>query len=484
MEPKDFIINVGPNGTFRPSGIYQTLPEHIDAIFENFTQKETKKIVIYFHGGLVNEKTGMETAIKMGKHIEDAEMQPICFVWETGLKETLSANITKITDTKLFNKLVKVLVKKLSEKLGFDLISTRGSGSTLNNDEIDEELFSPKPFESFSQNVHVNFKDSEAISNLPENEEDLIRFLEADFRYLIDSDPDFLKAIEETKLAVNSEENPLVQEKGIISAVAFAKHVAMIAFRVIKRFINKRDHDFYPTLIEEILRELYVADLGAWVWNNMKIKSNEMWNSNEGITGLNQFAGRYLLEKLIDYAKDDDTVTIDLVGHSAGSIAICNLLKTTASICSDKIYNKIAFMAPACRIDLFNNEIVKKTERFNKFRMYTMNNELECGDLLVPYFYTHSLLYLISGILEGEGKEFDAYILGMERHLLNNHPYDKVSELIETNKYLFQEDTNRIVFSPMLQSALGGFRTQSISHGGFDDDEKTIESIKFFLNEA
>ncbi|MBK7389243.1 MAG: hypothetical protein IPI23_09310 [Bacteroidetes bacterium] len=56
MEAKDFIINVGPNGTFRPSGSYQTLPEHIDAIFQRYETDKVKKISIYFHGGLVNEK--------------------------------------------------------------------------------------------------------------------------------------------------------------------------------------------------------------------------------------------------------------------------------------------------------------------------------------------------------------------------------------------------------------------------------------------
>ena len=143
MEAKDFIINVGPNGTFRPSGSYQTLPEYIDAIFQRYETDRVKKISIYFHGGLVNEKNGMETAFKMAKHISDAGQTPLCFVWETGLMETVSSNLTKISDTKLFNKLIKVLVKKLSEKLGFDLTEGRGAGKLLTNEQIDivEKIF-------------------------------------------------------------------------------------------------------------------------------------------------------------------------------------------------------------------------------------------------------------------------------------------------------------------------------------------------------
>jgi hypothetical protein len=483
MEAKDFIINVGPNGTFRPSGSYQTLPEHIDAIFKRFENDKIKKISIYFHGGLVNEKKGMETAFKMAKHLSDAGQTPLCFVWETGLMETISTNIGKIADTKLFNKLIKVLIKKLSEKLGFDLTEGRGAGNLLTDEQIDVELFKPIPFQSYTQQkLEVSGRGTEAITMLPKNENDLLNSLEADFTYLVQSDIEFTNIIAETKLTVTSGQER--QSRGIISTAAFIKHVAVIAFKVIKRFIKKRDHDFYPTIIEEILREFYIAELGAWVWNNMKVKSKDMWNDNKGFSDLNCFAGRYLLDKLIEYAKKNSDVEINLIGHSAGSIAICNLLKTSANVYSPLIYNKIIFMAPACRIDLFNEEMVLNKTRFKKFRMFTMNDQFEILDKLVPYFYTHSLLYLISGILEDEGKEFDVYILGLERHISGNSPYDSEQELVNTSKFLFETTKNRIVFSKTDISAPEGLKTKSISHGGFDDDKDTISSIKYLLNEA
>lgn len=482
MEAKDFIINVGPNGSFRPSGSYQTLPEDIDAIFQRYEKDQIKKISLFFHGGLVSEKDGMATAIKMGKHIEGIGYAPLCFVWETGLQETLSTNITKISDTKLFNKLIRVLVKKLSEKLGFGLTDGRGAGGTLTDEQIDDELFKATPFESYDQEkLLVSGRGAEAITMLPNNEDDLIRSLEADFTYMIQSDLEFTNTISETKLSVETGQQG--QGRGIISAGLFIKHVAIIAFRVIKRFMDKRDHDFYPTTVEEILRELYVAELGAWVWNNMKVKSQEMWKDNAGLSGLNRFAGRYLLDKLIEYAKNNPDVEVNLIGHSAGSIAICNMLNTSASIYPQLVFNKIIFMAPACRIDLFNKEVVLNQSRFKKFRMYTMSNQFETRDKLVPYFYTYSLLYLISGILENEGKEFDGYILGLERHIRGNYPYDKAQELINTKEFLFETTAKRIVFSQTALDSLDGFRAKSLSHGGFDDDNDTIESINYFLKE-
>lgn len=482
MEAQDFIINVGPNGTFRPSGSYQTIPEHIDAIFQRYETDKVNKITIFFHGGLVNEKNGMNTAFKMGKHISDAGQTPLCFVWETGLMETVSSNLSKITDTKLFNKLVKLLLKKLHQKIGFDLSNGRGAGQLLTDEQIDSELFKEYPFESYNQNkLNSSSKGADLISNLPKNDNDLINSLEAEFTYLIQSDIDFTNTIAKTKLTVESKQQG--QSKGIISTAKFVKHVAIIAFRVIKRFINKRDHDFYPTTIEEILRELYVAELGAWVWNNMKLKSNEMWSDNQKLSGLNRFVGRYLLDKLIDYVKNNNNVEVNLIGHSAGSIAICNLLNITSSIHPQLVYNKISFMAPACRVDLFYNEVVLNKHRFNQFRMFTMNDYYETHDRLVPFLYTHSLLYLISGILEDEGKEFDAYILGLERHIMGSFPYDSEQNLIGTNKFLFESETNRVAFSKTNNIGHNGMKTNSVSHGGFDDDNDTIESIKHFLNE-
>jgi len=480
MEARDFIINVGPNGTFRPSGCYQTFPDHIDAIFQRFETDKVKQITIYFHGGLVNEKTGMETAFKMGKHIFETGQTPLCFVWETGLMETVSTNLTKIADTRLFNKLIKVLLKKLTEKLGFNSAIGRGSGVVLTDAQIDNELFKPIPFETYNQNtLAIGGKGADAIAVLPENESDLIRSLEADFTYLIQGDLDFTNTIAKTKLTVDTAQQG--RAKGIISTAMFIKHVAIIAFKVIKRFINKRDHDLYPTIVEEILREFYIAELGAWVWNSMKIKSIDMWNDNQGISGLNQYCGRYLLDKLIKYAERNTDIEVNLIGHSAGSIAICNFLNTSSNIYSKLVYNKIIFMAPACRIDLFNKEIVNNNNRFKHFRMFTMNNQLETQDRLVPYFYTHSLLYFISGILEDEGKEFDSYILGLNRHISGNFPYNSAQELINAKQFLFEPAKDRILFSKSDISIPTGMKTNSESHGGFDDDNDTIESIKHFL---
>ncbi len=477
MEKKEFVVNVGPQGTFKPSGSFQSIPADIDAMFQNMEIENVKKITLYFHGGLVNEKTGMATAIKMENHFSSIQQRPICFVWESGLMETVSSNIGKISETKLFGKLIKILTKKLASKLGFDSAEGRGAGVSLTNDQIESELSKMIPFGNYTQsNLESTGRGADASTNLPSKPEDL----EGEFKFEIEADFELISILGESKITVPNQSGG--QSRGIIDTTLLIKSAAKIAFRVIKRFVTKRDHDFYPTIIEELFRELYIAELGAWVWNNMKVKSNDMWKDNSGVSGINQFAGRYLFDKLVDYHKKHPEIQVNLVGHSAGSIAICNLLKMSAKTYPELIFDNIIFMAPACRIDLFRDEIVLHQDRFKNFRIFTMTDENEANDVLVPFIYTHSLLYLISGILEDEGNDFDAYILGLQRHVEAKSPYSSVNEINEVNKFLFDQGKNRIVFSKTDNTATSGLKTQSLSHGGFDDDDETIESIKFMLS--
>lgn len=478
----DFIVNVGPGGTFLPSGNYNTLPEHIDELFARFEQSSSKKITLYFHGGLVNERRGLETAYKMASHIKEAGNEPVCFVWETGLVETVTSNLSKISETSLFQKLIRILIKKLSEKIGLQTNEGRGMNTSFSIEEIDDELAKEHPFQNYSKSLNTSVsRGGTILSVLPKDESRFLALLEAEYAYVVESDFELVKVISETKLT--TETNEFAQSRGVLSVGLFVKHLAKITYRVIKRFYQKRDHNFYPTVIEELLRELYISELGAWVWSNMKVKSEDMWRSNSGKKGNHRFAGRYFLDKLIEYAELHNDVEINLIGHSAGSIAICNLLKTIASIKPELTINKIVFMAPACRTDLFLNEIVQQPQRYRKFRMYTMSDGFETQDRLVPFVYTHSLLYFISGALENEGKDYDAYLLGLERHILAQEPYN-IPALLDINEYLFEQDNIRIVLSHTAVDAILGFQSLSSKHGAFDDDVLTINSIKHFIAEA
>jgi len=57
---KTYYVNVGPRGTFKPSGKrdFDSTPQDVDALVDHLRHNRRKKIVLYFHGGLVNQIQG------------------------------------------------------------------------------------------------------------------------------------------------------------------------------------------------------------------------------------------------------------------------------------------------------------------------------------------------------------------------------------------------------------------------------------------
>jgi pimeloyl-ACP methyl ester carboxylesterase len=187
-----------------------------------------------------------------------------------------------------------------------------------------------------------------------------------------------------------------------------------------------------------------------------------------------------LLSGLKSYADANPGVTIDLVGHSAGAIVICFFMREYLNMGINARIRNIIFMAPACRSDLFAGTIGRNRNSFDRFRMFTMSDFYESQDRCVPLVYTRSLLYMISGILEKD--EFDAYILGMQRYLLKNPPYDTDPDLLANIDFMALAP-DRIVYAVTGGNALPGLQCTAKKHGDFHDKEYlTMDSIVYMLN--
>lgn len=484
-------LTVGLDGTFRPQGKFDTNSNHSDAnkLIENINLLDKERLAIYFHGGLVGYKSGVDSAEGMNAAMEGDNTYPLSFVWKSGLMETLRDNMTDIHKTKLFKKLLKFVVKKAGSKLGFD-IGARGA-SRITDDEIEKELLKDLPFANLVPNegargaMSLNSINESALEKemYVELEEDIEK--DAEFKMILRNVNLDDGLIDPSKIDQDWEEDG--GRKGIISLTKIIWAIVKISIRVIKRFVEHRDHQPYATILEEILREIYIADLGSWVWGGMKKKAGQMWLPNEGLAGKELHVGTYFLNQLNE-ARKSKPLTIDLVGHSAGSIVICHLMEHFANRYENLKMGKVIFLAPACRADLFHNTFVKHPNRFESFKMFTMTNEAELADGLVnalPKLYPSSLLYLVSGILEtnheGEDKEssYNEPILGMERFIREDFYEDLYPHLTDIKAFLRQG--NRLVLTPTTTDVLGE-RSTAIDHGDFDNNEETKESVKFIIN--
>ncbi len=466
-------INVGEHGTFVGSS---TPTADIDALFAELQTRKPSRLVFHFHGGLVAKGAGMKTAQNIHKALGSPSVHVVTFVWETGFWEILTRNLTEVGETGLFSEIRKFVIKKVGEKLGFTIPGGRGFGQ-ITDVEVTIELAKDEPLMQYRDTARVNAEDL-----TPSRLKALESIIEAELKQEIDANSAIIHLLE--KEAPHTPEFNKA-EYGIPSATTgetgrglltpkIIKGLATVAIRSIRRFVRKTDHDPYPTIIEEIFREFYVGSLGKFVWDNIKeIAEEGTWANNDGLSGDKRRVGAYFMEKLNEFQANHSEVTVDLVGHSAGAIMVCHLLKNAAEPQYKGIHiRNIVFLAPACTSQLYRDEVISKPERFKQFRMYTMLDEFEKKDWVVKVIYPRSLLYLVSGLFEAE---VDTPILGMQRFLLDKEPFSDNELLTSVRGYLSEE--GRVCFSKSKDDALDGFRSLSVRHGDFDDDQPTLKSI-------
>ena len=478
-------INIGPQGTFHDSGKVQTVPKDIDEIINYLGKSSFKKIAIHFHGGFNSEKAGMKIAVKMLPVYQNADSHPVTFVWETGLLETVARNINMIHTTKLYQKILKIILRHSGKFI--EGIGSKGAGMPISYEDIEKELKKDQPFKTFQ----ILTDKSRGVAVCDENElEEITADLETEIQEDLEDDAKEvellltveapgMELLDQAKIAGLRTEAGV---RGIDTYITLAKALTVIVKNIVKRYIKDTDHGFYPTVVEEILRYYYLADLGAWIWNGMKKAAKNMWLENRDLNEVEQHAGTYFLEKLANLQSRKTDLVVDVIGHSAGSIAICEMINTISRQCIQLRIRNIIFLAPACTANLFQEGIINHPEYYTNFRMFTMHDAFEIKDSLVKGVYTRSLLYFISGVLEDD---VDKHILGLQRYLTGRPPYN--GSLYNTIKeYVEEKDKHRLVFSNtdiMSPIADPGFKSTAESHGDFDDDDVTLDSLTYLLKQ-
>ena len=175
---------------------------------------------------------------------------------------------------------------------------------------------------------------------------------------------------------------------------------------------------------------------------------------------------------------DGPAPSITLVGHSTGAVYIDNLLSTVDQarrtqqdgLPADFTFRNIVFLAPACTIADFDRVVRVHEDLWKHFRMFTMDDAHERQDRLVPVIYPHSLLYLVSGLLErdaGGRSEGGKPLVGLQRWIQGQARDDDPPEFVSVRAFIGQNAT-AAVWSP--SNGPSGLSSGAMSHGAFDDD--------------
>ncbi len=443
-------------------------------------------LLLHFHGGLVNDAAGRDIAKRLLPVYQAAGVYPIFFVWEAGLFEILKNNLSEIARERLFKLLFKLLLRIVKRKLGqsvadrnaqalpqVDDSDLRLAVSQLEQDPLGLDQLQPDyrdtleltRFEQLSLEQELT-QDLQLVNSLNEISNGLLTPQElaaakgersarsrASSETLMD--PDQL----DTYI-----ERPDPAARGFLSTAKFIKSIVVLAAQIIKRYRSDRDHGFHATLVEELLRKYYVGNAGQLIWDLMKKDTADSFQPDTQVYG-----GSCLIAELARQMNAGQPSKIRLVGHSTGAVYISEFLESADAMLPAGQTFDVMFLAPAITAKKFSVTLAQHRHRIANLRMFTMRDDLERKDTLVPIIYPHSLLYFISGVLEDNS---DTLILGMQRYYDPN-VYDDADFLFMTSvrEYML----TRVAWS--IADDGNGRTTASRKHGDFDNDAATLASI-------
>ena len=474
-----------------------------------------RPIVIHFHGGLVSRNSALNGAPALQAFYETkGNAYPIIPVWKTGAWEVVQNIWPQLAAEALF----KILVDRVT---GFvhaqmkDFVGSRSLSVERSLGRVTEEAMADSSTGDGDFTQAFLGLDVNAVRGNPGLE--LTEFQLASIEQELQTDTELNQAIDAVLQGANMPVDNNSRAPGIAPAtqplptladpdalkelqgdantrslsLSAATAVVIIVAKVIGRFVHKSDHGLHATVVEEVLRKFYLGAAGSTAWSKMKEYAADAFAS-----GTADAAGTELIEelKLVPAGQ-----RVMLVGHSAGSIFILDLLK---HYIGNPGRFEIVFLAPAATVAVFKNGLVDRQKLLAnsagghlKFRMYSMNDKFESKDTLVrnvphlgdlTWFYPRSLLYLISGILEqdSKGKDVvDAAVAGLQRVYQPAYRIAADGEITAVRDFV-EGQADRRVWSVQDHPDLR-FRSNSTSHGGFGAPvagNTSMESIAALLS--
>jgi hypothetical protein len=477
-----------------------TTPDDMRTLVKNAVSSG-KPLLIHIHGGLVSKAAATDAANRLSANeYGKGDVFPIFLVWETSIPETLR-NLPEVLKKPLFEQLLFRLTKFLAGKVSDAVPGAKaamGGGPEPSNAHVEAELqkrnVSATPFPELDGATGVS--DMTALDKQRLTQELIAdEPLQAAWQAEVDSasaapavtsaSPIRLKQ----KLVDEAAQESATASKALVTTAQLVKAGILIAARVIKRYIQHRDHGFHATVVEELLRELYVDDIGAAVWGFMKQDAADTF-ADAGQKP--ERGGWFLLELLAqEFLAQQKAGTalpkVSVVGHSAGAIYACELLRYLHACRQDPAHlltqsgfmlDKLVFLAPAGTCALFAEVLKGHSEKafFNDFRMFALTDADESGYYEIPVLYPRSLLYIISGLLEGAGI-VDQTLVGLDRDYRKNHPYTD-AVVIEVRDFLAASQNRKILSG---QNLGPGLACDSHKHGEFSSTPGTLGSVVTFV---
>jgi len=447
-------------------------------------------LAVHFHGGLVSRASAEAGAEGLLPYYESGGAYPVFFFWHSNLGTTLTKNLDEIASEPVFQRLVKRLIQLALGKLAAHA-GARAAGPLV----LESENRVPDDLPSLARYANEREPDGVAGVALTESQADAAQ-AELETDPIVQAESRAIAAAvappapETTVRERAAGAKPVAPRRTRMSAAVVqelaAEHPApgarlgVVTFatlairgvialrRVIQRFSGGRDHGLYTTVVEELLRELYVDSLGALAWTLMKKDTLDAFGPDPAMHG-----GTAFVQRLSAWWKPGRHIT--LIGHSTGAIYIGHFVAHANSVLPAEAKFDVALLAPACSFAFMAEKLPLFEKRVRRIRLFGLKDTLERGYWEVPVIYGASLLYMVSGLFEEP--TVDQPLVGMERYFSNAAPY-VTPEISAVTAYL----AGKCVWS--IATGAAGLVSGAERHGGFTEDPQTRDSLREFLRTA
>ena len=268
-------------------------------------------------------------------------------------------------------------------------------------------------------------------------------------------------------------EDPKDEEaaRGLVTTALLIGRCAFVIGRIVERFVQKRHHGFYLTIVEEILRGFYLGNVGKFFWDEMKK------NIDSAFGFAPDCGGTVFVEALLPVLSANPQLKLTLVGHSAGAIYACRLLRgLTASLPSSVRLNLI-LLAAAIDMESFAKTLRDVGDRIVGFRSFGMSDELERKDAIFGKLFPSSLLYFVSGVLEDVS---DKPLVGMQRFYAPDYNRPGLEYIPAMNAFDACRRPHSFIWA--FADDGDGKACDMRSHGGWVDAAATVKSVTYLIS--
>jgi hypothetical protein len=239
-----------------------------------------------------------------------------------------------------------------------------------------------------------------------------------------------------------------IWETGLLEVIADVLRGALVGAR-----------GFGENLLDRLI-EAAAREPGLRVWTQMKRSAETAMLAGGG--------GLYVAKKTAEFLRArPGELSVHAVGHSAGAIFHAHLLPTLLDEGVEAIAG-LQYLAPAVNVATFKSRVMPKLGAgIGPLTVYTMTRQFEQADTAGPY--RKSLLYLVHHAFEDPD---ESPILGLEEHLRADQDLSQLFGLAGR-----PADRGDVVFSVSGPSTPLNASSRSTSHGGFDNDASTMNSM-------